>query len=91
MEEIKLRIIGDGWAYVCPRCLYGTMSWEQDEANAPRYLKCIICGKEVRQEFEKTEENVQKKLESESSAEKISGNKHEKKAIKSSKWQFGRR
>ena len=59
--EIKLRNVCKGYvAYACPRCVGGTMYWEQDKADSLPYLKCILCGEEVRQEkkFEKTEKNI---------------------------------
>jgi len=90
--EVKIRVIGDGWAYACPRCLNGTMSWEQDKADSLPYLKCILCGKEVRQreKFEKTGKNVPKGQKSEAKVTAETENKPEKKAIKSNKWQFSR-
>lgn len=65
------------------------MSREQDKNNLP-YLKCILCGKEIREErkFEKTGENAPKRQRFEANAKKIDENKGSKTAIKSNKWQF---
>lgn len=88
--DVKKRAIGDGWAYACPRCLNGTMSWEHDKAGTLPYLKCILCGKEVRQreKFEKTEKNARKRGKFERETRKINENNEEKTPIKSAKWQF---
>lgn len=88
--DIKVRYVCDGYfAYACPRCLNGTMNREQDKGSLP-YLKCILCGREVRQEkkFGKTGKNVSKRQKSEAETEKISENKDNKTSIKSPKWQF---
>lgn len=80
-------------AYACPRCLNGTMKWEQDKADGPSYLKCILCGAEVREEkFVKTEKKAQTGRKSEAKIPsrdgKIGENRGNKTAIKSHKWQF---
>lgn len=90
--EVKLRYIGDYVAYACPRCLNGTMYWQQDKSGTLPYLTCILCGEEVRQreKFEKTGKNVPKGQEFEAKPEKIGKNKRNKKGIKTVKWQFNR-
>lgn len=90
----KERAIGDGWAYACPRCLNGTMSWEQDRADTLPYLKCILCGKEVRQheKFEKTEKKVPTRQKSEAKIDVEPKNKRKKTDNKSEKkWVFGKK
>lgn len=89
--NIRIRYVcKDYVAYACPRCLDGTMKWEQDKVDSLPYLKCILCGSEVRQErkFEKTGENAPKRQKSEATAGKIDEIKHHKTPIKSHKWQF---
>jgi len=41
---------GDFWAYPCTRCANGTMAWEKDWVKGveQHYLKCVLCGSEVR-------------------------------------------
>ena len=92
--EVKKRAIGDGWAYACPRCLNGTMSWEHDKAGTLPYLKCVLCGQEIRQreKFEKTGKKVPTghKFEREIAVEaENKGNKTENKRVK--KWVFGKK
>ena len=86
--EIKVRCVCKGYvAYACPRCLNGTMKWEQDKADSPSYLKCILCGREVWKEkkFEKTGENTPKRQRFEPTAGRVGENKGVKKTYK---WQF---
>lgn len=89
--DIRIRHVCDGYfAYACPRCLNGTMKWEQDKAYSLPYLKCVLCGREVRQEkkFDKTGGNAPKRWKSEATADKTGENKDNKTPIKSHKWQF---
>ena len=89
--EVKIRACGNsGWAYACPRCLNGTMMWEQDKAETLPYLKCVLCGQEVRQreKFEKTGKNVPKRQKFEAKVNSETENKPEKTVIKTGKWQF---
>jgi len=65
-EEVRKRYIEvDGKIYsawVCPRCVGGTMVICQDKANSRPYFCCVACGKKVRisEKFEKKREDAPK-------------------------------
>ncbi len=87
MEKVKIRIIGNYWAYACPRCDNGTMAWERDKVDAPRYLKCILCGRVVGDEsfYKKSGEKSQKGNTFEAKPEDLGEELPPKKDYK---WQF---
>jgi len=89
--EIKLRNVCKGYvAYACPRCVGGTMYWEQDKAYTSPYLKCLLCGEEVRQErSEKKTEKLGINRRELASKPKNEGENNRNKSIK--KWTFGKK
>ncbi len=86
--EIKTRTVAvNYWAYTCPRCINGTMAWEKDKQEEPNYLKCILCGKEIRQN--KISENKPKKSRKINNSEAKPPVQTEEKPVKKDyKWRF---
>jgi len=86
---VEIRHVCKGFvAYACPRCLNGTMTWEQDKAYTSPYLKCILCGNEKR--FGKPREMPHKYDKLEAKTGKSDKKNREKTDIKTHSWQFSR-
>lgn len=89
--DIRTRYVVKGyWAYICPNCIGGTMAWEQDKIDDEPYLKCVLCGEELRKEkfFRKSQRNARKDSKSEAKSKELDENKQNKTHKKDYKWQF---
>jgi len=101
MQEIKKRYIWDRGvlysAWMCPRCINGTMLIEQEKPELPPFYHCINCGHTVEIKPErkilgnserKLQENSTKLRSNRKSDQKNGKIKREKTHKKDYKWHF---
>lgn len=90
--NVRLRHFEGYYAYACPRCINGSMAWELDKVGSAPYLKCILCGKEVREKrFKKAQQISPNEAESETEVVKTGKNSGNRIPVKDIKWHFPRR